>query len=70
MSTTRMNVQFTERQKRSLEDMADDLGSSQADVLRTALALLKVAIRERKAHNQIAIVNDDKIVKEIVGILD
>ena len=65
-----MNVQFNERQKKSLEEMAAELGTSQAGVLKTALSLLKVALREREQHNQIAVVRDGKVVKEIVGILD
>jgi len=69
-NSTRMNVQFSERQKKSLEEMAAELGTSQAGVLKTALSLLKVAIREREQHNQIAVVKDGKVVKEIVGILD
>jgi predicted transcriptional regulator len=65
-----MNIQFSERQKKSLEEMAEELGTSQAGVLKTALSLLKVAIREREQNNQIAVVKDGKVVKEIVGILD
>ena len=65
-----MNVQFNERQKKSLEEMAAELGTSQAGVLKTALSLFKVALREREQHNQIAVVRDGKVVKEIVGILD
>ena len=67
---TRLNVQFNDRQKKSLEDMAEELGTTQAGVLKTALSLLKVAIREREQDNEIAVVKDGKVVKEIVGILD
>ena len=67
---TRLNVQFNDRQKKSLEEMAKELGTSQAGVLKTALSLLKVAIREREQDNEIAVVKDGKVVKEIVGILD
>jgi hypothetical protein len=70
MSTGRMNIQFSDRQKKSLEEMADVLGTSQAGVLKTALSLLRVALREREQKNQIAVVKDGKVVKEIVGILD
>lgn len=68
--STRLNIQFTDKQKQSLEEMAQELGTSQAGVLKTALQLLKVAIREREQQNQIAVVKDGKVVKEIVGILD
>jgi len=68
--STRLNIQFNDKQKKSLEDMAEELGTSQAGVLKTALSLLKVAIREREQDNNIAVVKDGKVVKEIVGILD
>jgi predicted transcriptional regulator len=70
MSGTRMNIQFTDRQKKSLEEMAQELGTTQAGVLKTALSLLKVAIREREQQNELAVVKNGKIVKEIVGLLD
>ena len=68
--STRMNIQFTEKQKKSLEEMAQELGTSQAGVLKRALSLLKVAINEREHHNHLAITKDGQVVKEIVGILD
>lgn len=68
---TRLNVQFTERQNQSLEDMADELGTTKAGVLKTALSLLKVALREREQKNQIAVVGPDgQVLKEIIGILE
>ena len=68
--STRLNIQFNDKQKKSLEQMARELGTTQAGVLKTALSLLKVAIREREQDNSIAVVKDGKVVKEIVGILD
>lgn len=68
--STRMNVQFTERQKKSLEDMAAEMGTTQAGVLKAALSLLRVALREKENHNDIAVVKDGRVVKEIVGILE
>ena len=68
--SSRLNVQFTDRQKASLEEMADELGTTKAGVLKTALSLLKVALRERERHNHIAVVKNGQVVKEIVGILD
>ena len=60
-----MNIYFNEQQKNSLEEMASKLGTTQAVVLRKSLSLLKLALRERKQHNQIAVVRDGKVVKEI-----
>jgi len=36
--------------------------------LKTALALLEVAIRERKEGHSLGVVKGDKVIKEIVGI--
>ncbi len=66
--STKLNVQFTERQRRLLDDMAEDLGTTKAGVLKTALSLLEVAVREKKEGNRIGVVRDNKVVKEIVGI--
>jgi hypothetical protein len=66
--TTKLNVQFNDRQSKSLENMAEEMGTTRAGVLKTALALLEVAIRERKEGNAIGVVKGDKVVKEIVGI--
>lgn len=68
--STRLNVQFTDRQKKSLDEMAEELGMTKAGVLKTALSLLKVAIREREQKNTLAVARDGKVVKEIVGIFD
>ena len=68
--SNRLNVQFTEKQKQALEELAEELDTTKVGVLKTALSLLRVALRERKIGNQISVVKDDKVVKEIVGILD
>ncbi len=64
----KLNVQFNDRQSKSLEDMAAEMGTTKAGVLKTALALLEVAIRERKDGNSLGVVKGDKVVKEIIGI--
>jgi hypothetical protein len=66
--STKLNVQFTDRQRRLLDDMAEDLGTTKAGVLKTALSLLEVAVREKKEGNRLGVVRDNKVVKEIVGI--
>lgn len=65
---TKLNVQFNDRQAKSLEEMAEEMGTTRAGVLKTALALLEVAIRERKDGNALGVVKGDKVVKEIIGI--
>lgn len=67
---SRLNVQFTEKQKQALEELAEELDTTKVGVLKTALSLLRVALREKKNGNQISVVKDEKVVKEIVGILE
>jgi len=64
----KLNVQFNDRQTQTLEQMAEEMGTTKAGVLKTALALLEVAIRERKEGNALSLVKGDKVVKEIIGI--
>ena len=66
--SSKLNVQFNERQQKALDEMADELGTTKAGVLKTALSLLEVAIRERREGNALGVVKGDKVVKEIVGI--
>jgi len=68
-SGNRLNVQFSEKQQSALEKLAREMDTTKAGVLRTALALLEVALRERKNGNRVGIVRDHKEVKEIVGIV-
>jgi hypothetical protein len=65
---TKLNVQFNDRQAKALEDMAEEMGTTKAGVLKTALTLLQVTIRETRDGNALGIINGDKVVKEIVGI--
>lgn len=64
----KLNVQFSERQRKALDELAEELETTKAGVLKTALALLEVALRERNAGNHVGIVKDHVEVKEIVGI--
>ena len=65
---TKLNVQFNDRQSQKLEDMAEEMGTTSAGVLTTALMLLEVAIREQKEGYALGIINGEKVIKEIVGI--
>jgi hypothetical protein len=65
---SKLNVQFNDRQSESIAEMAEEMGTTKAGVIKTALALLEVAVRESKQGNSLGIVKGDKVVKEIVGI--
>jgi hypothetical protein len=64
----KLNVQFSDRQAKTLEQMAEEMDTTKAGVLKTALALLEVAIRERREGNALGVVRGDKVVKEIIGL--
>ncbi len=64
----KLNVQFNERQTKALEEMAAELGTTKAGVLKAALALLELALRERREGNALGVVRGDRVVKEIIGI--
>lgn len=66
--SAKLNVQFNERQKKALDEMALELETTKAGVLKMALSLLEVAIRERKDGNRIGVIKDGQIVKEIIGV--
>lgn len=68
MASQRYNVTFTSRQTAALENMAEELGTTKADVLVKALSLLQVAIREKREGNSLGIIRGTQVVKEIVGI--
>jgi hypothetical protein len=65
-----LNVKFSQSQSAALQRIAGDLDETQAGVLRMALALMNLAVQERKAGNTIAIARGDRVVKEIVGLWD
>lgn len=67
MKTVRLNAAFTDRQHAALERMAKELETTKAGVLKTALALLELALREKRQGNQLAVTRDNVILKEITG---
>lgn len=64
----RVNLRFDEKQRQTLERMADELSTTMSGVVATALSLLTVAIAEQKNGNSLGIVRDGKVIKEIIGI--
>jgi hypothetical protein len=64
----RFNVEFSDQQVEILGRMASNLETTKAGVVKTALSLLEIAIREGRNGNSIGIVNGGAVIKEIVGI--
>lgn len=63
-----LNVQFSKKQRKSLDRLAKELHVTKSKVLSMSLSLLEVVIRENRVGNHIGIVKDHIEIKEIVGI--
>ncbi|HEY9629942.1 MAG: hypothetical protein HY785_18210 [Oscillatoriophycideae cyanobacterium NC_groundwater_1537_Pr4_S-0.65um_50_18] len=62
----RLNLDLTPEAYELLQKLADDSGKNMADVLRTGLALYGIAQEESKKGRSLGIVEDDKVIKQIV----
>jgi metal-responsive CopG/Arc/MetJ family transcriptional regulator len=66
----RMNLQVSAELNELLERIAADTGSNRSEVIRQALALMKVAHEAKKKGKHIGLVTDaDRLETEIVGLL-
>lgn len=68
MKKVRYSVDFPQTVMNLLENMAEDLGSNKADVLKQAIALYSYVNREVKGqkNRHLSITSDNKIIKDIV----
>jgi hypothetical protein len=65
-SRKRLNLDLTADAYELLQQLADESGKNMAEVLRTGLALYGLAQQEKQKGRSLAVVQDEKIVKEIV----
>ncbi len=66
----RLNLQVSEQLNSDLEEMADSTGSNRTEVIRQALALMKIAHQARREGRHLGLVSDPSILDtELVGIL-
>jgi metal-responsive CopG/Arc/MetJ family transcriptional regulator len=66
----RLNLQVSAELNQMLETIAEDTGAQRSDVIRQALALMKVAHEARRNGKHIGLVSDpQKLETEIVGLL-
>jgi metal-responsive CopG/Arc/MetJ family transcriptional regulator len=66
----RLNLQVSEQLNSDLEEMADSTGSNRTEVIRQALALMKIAHQARREGRHLGLVSDpSKLETELVGIL-
>lgn len=65
----RLNVNFSDAQLASLNRMSAEMDCSKTNVLRAALSLLEVVVRETQDPEcRVCITKDGSIVKEISGL--
>ncbi|MBW4657067.1 MAG: hypothetical protein KME15_00180 [Drouetiella hepatica Uher 2000/2452] len=62
----RLNLDLTPEAYELLQKLADDSGKNMAEILRTGLALYGIAQEEGKKGRSLGIVEDDKVIKQIV----
>ena len=66
----RMNVQLSQELADVIDGIAEEADANRTDVIRQALALMKVAHEAGKKGKHIGIVADpDKLDAEIIGVL-
>lgn len=62
----RLNLELTAEAYELLQKLADESGKNMADVLRTGLAIYGISQEEEKKGRNLAVVEDDKVVKQLV----
>jgi metal-responsive CopG/Arc/MetJ family transcriptional regulator len=66
----RLNLQLSQELNKTLDEITESTGTNRTDVIRQALALMKVAHDAKRKGKHFGIVNDaDKLDTEIVGLL-
>lgn len=64
----RLSLDVSSELNDALELVASETHSTKSDVLRKSIALLEMAVREKKQGNHLGVFdNKQKIVKEIIG---
>ncbi|MCU0549153.1 MAG: hypothetical protein MUC48_07380 [Leptolyngbya sp. Prado105] len=62
----RLNLDLSPEAYDLLQSLSDESGKNMAEVLRTGLALYGIAREEKKRGRSLGVVEDDRVVKEIV----
>jgi len=66
----RLSLQVSQELNQTLEEIAESTGTNRTDVIRQALALMKVAHAAKKDGRHLGIVNDARrLDTEIVGLI-
>lgn len=62
----RLNLDLTPEAYELLQKLADESGKNMAEILRTGLAIYGISQEEEKKGRSLAVVEDDKVIKQIV----
>jgi ABC-type amino acid transport system permease subunit len=62
----RLNLDLSPEAYDLLQSLSDESGKNMAEVLRTGLALYGIAQEEKKKGRSLGVVEDERVVKEIV----
>ena len=62
----RLNLELTPEAYELLQKLANESGKNMAEVLRTGLALYGISREEEQKGRSLAVVEDEKVVKQIV----
>jgi hypothetical protein len=66
----RLSLQVSQELNRMIEEIAESAGTNRTDVIRQALALMKVAHAAKESGRHLGIVDDaSKLDTEIVGLI-
>ena len=65
----KMSLHVSPEMNDIIEEMSEEMHASKSDVLRKSIALMKVALDNKKKGYNIGVVNKDKqLINEIVGL--
>ena len=71
MTDLRLNLSLSTKTAKILNAMADEYDSSKSDVIRWALTLLLAAMQHKKKNHRVAFIDEnDKVISEVVGLLN
>ncbi len=62
----RLNLDLSPEAYDLLQELSEESGKNMAEVLRTGLALYGIAREQKKKGRSLGVVEDDRVVKEIV----
>jgi len=66
----KLTLELSEDVNNSLQEIAEEAGTTKSDVLRKAISLMKVASSEKKKGRELAVIDSksEKVVSHIVGV--